>query len=475
MSRSRLLSVLSAGLLVAGCTGQASPSPNASAEASASEAPPSQATASASASSSGVLVGVERDASSASVVFDAASMAVDLLPSTGQPAPIGPVIQPNRSVIGGGPTDAGAQTVQDIGALAYADVDAFWAANWETGYPTIFYEPVSSLTFYNSAEGIRPESSCVKETDDANIWAINAFYCFGDQGMAYDVVLADKELSETGDFAIVGTVAHEWGHHLQNLILGQQGSADVPVFSVEAELQADCFAGMYTAGAGEAGTFPVSVDDVQEAADGFYASGTAVGAGWFEPQFHGTPEQRYEAWAYGYEATDVRACDAYATWGDALTLADGPYEIGYLPDSTVESLPTGAYAVSGSGYGSATLVVDGLTVAADTFDASLVEAMRAYAPNADGTDTAITLVGELTDYSETTTGWGIPGVTLGFSYTYAGPDEPRHGHMIINLSPAEDVLVLDARIPGEGTPETYLEAGAAATIAIKSFQTPGLL
>jgi len=70
-----------------------------------------------------------REPSSAGVVFEAAGGSLAGVPSAGQPAPHGPIIEPNFTVIGG-PTDAGAGTIEDITSLSFEGVDAFWEAFW---------------------------------------------------------------------------------------------------------------------------------------------------------------------------------------------------------------------------------------------------------------------------------------------------------------------------------------------------------
>jgi len=462
--------VAAALVLMNGCGG-AGISTTPSAPPSATTAPserPQSATPSPSADEE------TRDESSAGVVFEPEGRSLAGIPSAGQPAPYGPIIEPNITVISGGPTDAGAETIEEITSLSFEGVDDFWSASWEDGYPTIFYEPPSGFELYDSSTSDVPDSTCAESVDDPSIWAVNAFYCYGDRVIAYDSVLANDELSRIGDFAIVGTMAHEWGHHLQNLISTQPSAADTPTFSIEAELQADCLAGIYVAGAEETGTFPVTVDDATEAAEGFYDSGSNAGYGWFEPGFHGTKDERYAAFVVGYQATEIRACDAFATYMLDRTVSDGPYAIGYLEGASATFTADEAYEITGAPYADVRLVADAVTVTSQNFDGSLTEALASYAPDAAGDVTALSVLGEAHDYTETVQSWGIPGMTVGFFYSYDGPGDPRHGYITVHLSPTEHVLILDTSLPGQGTAESYAKVMEIAEIAIMSFQAPGL-
>ena len=82
------------------------------------------------------------------------------------------------------------------------------------------------------------------------------FYCPADQKVYIDLSFYEdmkKKLGGGGDFALGYVLAHEVGHHVQNLLgisekaqkLESQGSkADANRISVKVELQADCFAGV---------------------------------------------------------------------------------------------------------------------------------------------------------------------------------------------------------------------------------------
>jgi predicted metalloprotease len=108
-----------------------------------------------------------------------------------------------------------------------------------------------------------------------------------------------------GDFAVAYIVAHEYGHQIQDeLGLYDEYGAQLPTSAFE--LQADCYAGTW---ANHAYTSNELDDgDVQEAIDAALAVGDFDAS---NPQHHGTPEQRADAWNTGFEAGDPGACSQY--------------------------------------------------------------------------------------------------------------------------------------------------------------------
>jgi hypothetical protein len=410
--------------------------------------------------------------SSAGLVAEAGTIELPGIPVAEAPAPSGPVISPDYSAIGGGPTDAGAETIADIIALSYADLVAYWCAHWSEGYPAVAYTSPPPVGTYDSSLAEIPDASCFDPTSDPIRFRLNAFYCYGDQSISYDVVMADQELRDIGDFAVVGTVAHEWGHHLQNLIFRQPSDAQIPIFSIESELQADCFAGIYTHGAGEAGTFPVSVADIEEAAVGFYQSGSAADYGWFEPVYHGTPEERHTAFMHGHDADGVRACEAYAIYMEELTVRDGPYAIGVLAGSQAETDAAGRFAIVGGPYGDVRVIGDTLTVQSGTYEGSIEEALAAWAPG-EGGGIGLEALGETHDYTESTLEWGIPGATVGFYFRSSEAEEYRYGYIMVHASNGPDVLILEASVLGNESQASWAQISSIAGGAVRSFQMPG--
>lgn len=124
----------------------------------------------------------------------------------------------------------------------------------------------------------------------------------------------EKRLRAPGDFAQAYVIAHEVGHHVQNLI----GSNDLEVrgetknqVSVRVELQADCFAGVW--GHTARASLEITDEDLSEALTAAHAIGDDALGHTDERQFtHGTSEQRKRWFRLGFESGDPRQCDTFA-------------------------------------------------------------------------------------------------------------------------------------------------------------------
>ncbi|WP_432494511.1 KPN_02809 family neutral zinc metallopeptidase [Kineococcus gypseus] len=160
------------------------------------------------------------------------------------------------------------------------------------------------------------------------------FYCPGDQLVYIDLSFFDELRSrfgaEGGTFVDAYVLAHEYGHHVQNLLGTSDavpaGASGPESASVRLELQADCFAGAW---ANHATTVPddsgapliaeITADDVERALDAAGRIGddfiqTNLGDGTTDPSTytHGTSEQRRLWFSTGYESGDPARCDTFA-------------------------------------------------------------------------------------------------------------------------------------------------------------------
>jgi predicted metalloprotease len=157
--------------------------------------------------------------------------------------------------------------------------------------------------------------------------AMGPFYCPTDQTIYIDPAFFN-ELSQRfgapGDFAIAYVIAHEVGHHIQNLEgtleraqQAQQsvGRAQGNQIQVGVELQADCYAGVWAANARDAQGSIIEAGDIEEgmrAAEAIgddtlqrQAQGTIVP----ESFTHGTSAQRMEALRRGMTTGNPAACN----------------------------------------------------------------------------------------------------------------------------------------------------------------------
>ncbi|MFI8633263.1 neutral zinc metallopeptidase [Microbacterium sp. NPDC077663] len=163
------------------------------------------------------------------------------------------------------------------------------------------------------------------------------FYCPTDQTVYIDPtfwsILREQLGAEGGDLAQLYVLAHEYGHHVQNLLgvfeeYPRDGSG-ADSNAVRTELQADCFAGAWTAAAPEqkdADGRPFLLEPTQAQIDDALGAAAAVGddhiqeqSGRVNPESwtHGSSEQRQGWFMTGYrEGWD--SCDTFAVSGEDL-------------------------------------------------------------------------------------------------------------------------------------------------------------
>jgi uncharacterized protein len=151
------------------------------------------------------------------------------------------------------------------------------------------------------------------------------FYCPVDKNVYLDLdffqELQDRFGAKDAPFARAYVLAHEYGHHVQDLVgdlnndSGQQGATGR---SVRTELQADCYAGVWAHNAASTGFIQPLTQDQVGAAD---AAAQAVGddriqassGGGVDPDSftHGTSEQRVHWFTNGYESGSPGSCDTF--------------------------------------------------------------------------------------------------------------------------------------------------------------------
>jgi predicted metalloprotease len=147
--------------------------------------------------------------------------------------------------------------------------------------------------------------------------AVGPFYCPGDKKLYIDPTFYDvmeKKLKAPGDFAQAYVIAHEVGHHVQNLIgvsqLTLRGETKNQA-SVRLELQADCFAGVW--GHTARASLAITDDDLKEAVNAAHAIGDdTLGHSKASDYTHGTSAQRMRWFRRGFDEGDARQCDTFA-------------------------------------------------------------------------------------------------------------------------------------------------------------------
>lgn len=158
--------------------------------------------------------------------------------------------------------------------------------------------------------------------------SMGPFYCPADQKVYIDLGFYDtlkKDLGAPGDFAQAYVIAHEVGHHVQNL-LGISGKVDemqhriskakYNALSVRLELQADCFAGVW-ANHAQTARQVLEKGDVEEAMNAAAKigddalQGASGGAVVPESFTHGTSAQRQHWFNAGLKTGSLKDCDTF--------------------------------------------------------------------------------------------------------------------------------------------------------------------
>jgi predicted metalloprotease len=194
------------------------------------------------------------------------------------------------------------------------DIQGVWAKIFEQ--EGISYQPARVVIFRDMTQ-----TAC--GTGQA---ASGPFYCPSDSKVYLDLSFfdeLDRRFGAPGDFAQAYVVAHELGHHVQNLVgtsdkvhdAMQSNRRNANEYSVRLELQADCYAGIWAANAAKRNV--LETGDVEEGLGAASAvgddrlqemSGRAVNPDAFT---HGSAAQRTEWFTRGYESGNLRDCDTF--------------------------------------------------------------------------------------------------------------------------------------------------------------------
>jgi predicted metalloprotease len=203
-------------------------------------------------------------------------------------------------------------------------------AYWKQAAPQYFgtdYEPSTTVFFSN-----RVSTKC-----GAADSGVGPFYCPGDAKVYIDLTFYEqlaKELGAPGEFAQPYVLAHEYGHHIQDIVgteakmrQQQQGASDEEknLLSVRLELQADCYAGVWSkhasdtkANNGQPIFKSLTAEDVQQGIQTAGQIGDDTlqkrGGGTINPaEFtHGTSADRQKWFSRGYNEGDPKQCDTFA-------------------------------------------------------------------------------------------------------------------------------------------------------------------
>ncbi len=223
-------------------------------------------------------------------------------PGAANPAPIPPSQDPQRQL-------------KDFSVYVFEDTQKTWSQIFRSSG-----DPYSNaqLVLYSNAI----QTGCGSASS-----AVGPFYCPADGRVYLDLSFYEDmraQLRAPGDFAWAYVIAHEMGHHVQD-VAGtsdqvhqeqQASSDDANELSVRLELQADCYAGVWASTVYREGA--LQQGDLKEA----FTASEAVGddrlqrqaTGHVNPDTftHGTSEQRRDWFTTGYRSKDPAACDTFS-------------------------------------------------------------------------------------------------------------------------------------------------------------------
>jgi predicted metalloprotease len=209
----------------------------------------------------------------------------------------------------GGPADEAGRFVDVVAT----NVDDVWKTQLQG------YRPADAIVIYDQATG----TGC-----GMGQAAMGPFYCPADRKVYLDLSFwqeLETKFGAGGEAARAYVIAHEIGHHVQNLTGAAQeaqrmGAKGAESGAVRLELQADCYAGVWVAHAAQVSNGQVALEP-RDIEDGLRAA-SAVGDDTLQRRSqgrvvpdaftHGSSEQRMRWFRKGVQAGDPAACDTFS-------------------------------------------------------------------------------------------------------------------------------------------------------------------
>jgi uncharacterized protein len=240
----------------------------------------------------------------------------------------------NGGTGGGSDPNAGAPTTQQAPASAHEDAMGHFVRqvlrSTEVTWADVFQQTGRqyqdpTLVMYSGAT----QSAC-----GLGQAAMGPFYCPRDEKVYIDLSFytdLQQRFHAPGEFAEAYVIAHEVGHHVQNLLgISQQveqaqqaagSKAQANAYSVRLELQADCLAGVWAYHANQEGSITLEAGDAESAITAAGAIGDdrlqKESQGYVVPDSftHGSSAERVRWLTRGLQSGDMKQCDTFSGQG----------------------------------------------------------------------------------------------------------------------------------------------------------------
>ena len=167
------------------------------------------------------------------------------------------------------------------------DIDEFWGSLLsDLGYGDSYNNP-DDVVYFNPSEPVT--TACGPTMPNL------AFFCGGDNKIYLDRALLEQLFNDSGPYAPTFILAHEWGHSVQQSL----GILQMPSFTIQIALQADCFAGMYARDLDERDL--IDDEELRGTITALILGGDPAIVPWWAPAAQGSPQERVSAFTAGYD------------------------------------------------------------------------------------------------------------------------------------------------------------------------------